>query len=406
MYRMGQEEIDAVTRAIESCELFRYREDSESEAFEKEWAEKIGTRHALVLANGTGALICGLAGMGIGPGDEVIVPAYTFMATPLAVLAVGAVPVLAEIDASLTLDPEDAERKITPRTRAILPVHMCGLPCDMDAIMDLASRHGLKVLEDACQADGGAYKGRRLGSIGDAGAFSFNVFKIITCGEGGALATDDRELLRRATIQHDGGCVFSDQFADLGGSLFAGWNFRIADVLSALLRVQLTRLDDILAALRKEKRIMVEELAGAAAFNPVHDPEGDCGTHLALLLDSPEEVRAYLRRLEEIEEGAASRFETPVEAETPIDSGRHVYCHWEPVMARLGAHHPGRDPYRLEAEAPQSSPDMCPRTLEILARTVYLETCSIRAEDELRQRLAVTRAALPSSAAAVPAASS
>jgi dTDP-4-amino-4,6-dideoxygalactose transaminase len=196
MYILGEEEVDAVRRVIETRRLYRYHVEhaSESTAFEREWSEKISCQHTILMSSGTAALICGLIGMGIGPGDEVIVPAYTFMATPLAVLAVGAVPVIAEIDETLTIDMKDAERKITSATKAIIPVHMCGFHCDMDAVMSVASAHGLMVLEDACQAVGGSYKGTRLGAIGDAGAFSFNEFKIISCGEGGALVTSNRKI--------------------------------------------------------------------------------------------------------------------------------------------------------------------------------------------------------------------
>ncbi len=212
MYIIGKEEADAVQRVIESKKLFRYLDGDESESarFEAEWAAKIGARHAVAVTSGTAALIAALVGLGVGPGDEVIVPAYTFMATALAPLAVGAVPIIAEVDASLTLDPVDAERKITPRTRAIIPVHMVGLPSNMDALMAVARRHNVKVLEDACQADGGSYGGKRLGSIGDAGAFSFNHYKIITCGEGGVMVTDDETVYHRALVFHDGGSVFRD----------------------------------------------------------------------------------------------------------------------------------------------------------------------------------------------------
>ena len=158
MYIIGKEESDAVARVIESKQLFRYRggEGGETDTFEKEWAAKIGSKYALAVTSGTAALIIGMVGMGVGPGDEVIVPAYTFMATALGPLAVGAVPIIADVNESLTIDPADIERKITPRTKAIIPVDMVGLPCDMDGVMDVAKRHGLKVLEDACQADGGS----------------------------------------------------------------------------------------------------------------------------------------------------------------------------------------------------------------------------------------------------------
>lgn len=377
MYIMGQEEVEAVRRVIESGQLFRYRggEDGETDTFEREWSEKIGTRYTIAMSSGTAALICGLVGLGIGPGDEVIVPGYTFMSTALAPLAVGAVPIIAEVDESLTLDPADFESRITPRTRAVIPVHMCGWPCQMDAVMDVARRHGLAVLEDACQADGGSYKGRRLGSLGDAGAFSFNQFKIIACGEGGALVTDSRELFERALIHHDSGCIYREHASGIETPFFAGSNFRINEILSAILRVQLARLDGILDALRAEKRALMRELAGESAFvfNPIHDEDGDCGTTLALLFETASRARAFLEHLKD--EG--------IPADCPLDSGRHVYAKWEPVLEQRGAHHPGRDAFRLAAVPVAYSADMCPRTLSNLERTVCIATSPTRSTRDL-----------------------
>lgn len=377
MYLLRNEEIDAARRVIESGRLYRYPENeiSESSVFEKEWSEKIGCDYSIVMSSGTGALMCGLVGMGIGPGDEVIVPAYTFMATPLAVLAVGALPIIVEIDETLTLDVEDLERKITPSTKAVIPVHMCGVQSDMDAVMNVARRHDLMVLEDACQADGGTYKGKRLGAIGDAGAFSFNEFKIITCGEGGALVTNRREIFERAMIFHDGGCALWDHDLDLQGPLFAGVNFRINEISSAILRVQLTRLEAILAALRKEKSMMKQELRGEAAFvfNPVHDEEGDCATHLALLFESQDRARLFARKVNE----------NGVPVRIPLDSGRHVYLNWEPILEQRGSSHPLRDPFKFTGRTFRYTSDMCPRALDILGRTVLVATSATRSEGEL-----------------------
>lgn len=377
MYIIGEDEVQAVRRVIESGQLFRYRggEGGETDKFEQEWSLVIGVAHTIAMTSGTAALICGLVGLGIGPGDEVIVPAYTFMSTALAPLAVGAVPIIAEVDESLTLDPADFEQKITPRTKTVIPVHMSGSPCNMDAVMDVARRHGLAVLEDACQADGGSYKGKRLGSIGDAGAFSFNQFKIITCGEGGALVTDRREVFERAVIHHDGGCIYREHASGIKAPFFAGSNFRITEVLSAILRVQLRRLDGILAALRKEKRTMMSELEAESAFalSPIHDRDGDCATTLGLLLESGTKARAFLEHLKA--EG--------VEAGTPIDSGRHVYTNWEPVLEQRGAHHPALDAFRLAASPVSYSPDMCPRTLSNLERTVCIATTPTRSAEDL-----------------------
>ena len=207
MYRMGQEEKDAVARVIDSKELFKVNNGplKETENCEREIREMFKVKRAVLMTSGTASLTSALIGMGVGPGDEVIIPAYTYIATALAVVSTGAMPVVAEIDETLMLDPDDVENKITERTKVILPVHMMGYPCNMEKIMAIAKKHNLFVLEDACQGNGGFFKGKRLGSIGDAGAFSFNYFKIISAGEGGALLTNNQEIFERALIYHDSG---------------------------------------------------------------------------------------------------------------------------------------------------------------------------------------------------------
>jgi dTDP-4-amino-4,6-dideoxygalactose transaminase len=364
---MGREELAALERVIDSRHLFRYRTGgtTETDLLERELESYMGVRHALALSSGTAALISGLAAMGVGPGDEVIVPAYTFISTALAPLALGAIPVIAEIDTSLTIDPADIERKITDRTKAIVPVHMMGFPCDMTRIMAVASRYSALVLEDACQADGGRYRGKRLGTFGAAGAYSFNHYKIISAGEGGALVTGDRDLYERAMVFHDGGCVFFRDAPDpITTPVFAGLNFRISDLLSAVLRVQLKRLEGILDELRADKRDLRARLSasGAFNFNPVNDP-GECALALAIRFESPRQVRAFLAEL---------RRRGYTDASSPIDSDRHVYTSWTPIQTRRGAHHDLRNPYASASSAAERSPDACPRTLSILETTVYI----------------------------------
>src|SRR5256886_2623327 len=195
---VGEAELAALGRVIESKNLFRYYGvgdgPDEVASFEREFAQHLGVKHALCVNAGSSAIICALIGAGVGEGDEVIVPAYTWNATPNAVIASRAIPVLAEVDESLTLDPEDVERKITPRTRAILPVHMRGAPAHMEALADIAQRHGLVVVEDVCQAAGATFRRRLLGTFGDAGAFSLQFNKIITTGEGGVMITNRDDL--------------------------------------------------------------------------------------------------------------------------------------------------------------------------------------------------------------------
>ena len=395
MYVIGNEEVDAVRRVIESGQLFRYRggEGGETDQFEAEWSEKVGVKHTVAVTSGTAALICGLAGFGIGPGDEVIVPGYTFMATANAVLAVGAVPIIAEIDESLGIDAADVEKKITSRTKAVIPVHMCGLPANMDAIMAVAKKHAIKVLEDACQADGGSYHGKRLGSIGDAGGFSFNHFKIISCGEGGALTTDDDTTYYRALVHHDGGCAFRSHAAEVTVPFYAGSNFRINEILSAILRVQLSRLDGILGELRAEKKLMREELADVRAFrlSPVNCVEGDCGVTLGVLFDTVAESQSFASRLSEAGVGCGS----------PYDSGIHCYWNWEPILQQRGSYHPMRDAYKQTDVKYEYSEDMCPKTKDILARTQYIGTSINRSKDDLMDVIATVKRVASSAPAGV-----
>jgi dTDP-4-amino-4,6-dideoxygalactose transaminase len=365
MYDIGQAEIDAVAKVIRSGKLFRYAKQGGTwcERFERQLAERIGVRYALTTTSGTASLICALAGVGVGPGDEVIVPAYTFIASALAVLAVGAVPVVAEIDETLTLDPKDAARRITRRTRAIMPVHMAGRVCNLTALGRLARRNRLVLIEDACQAVGGSYRGRRLGAIGRVGAFSFNYFKNITCGEGGAVLTSDREVFERAMIQHDGGCAFWTPDGQFRTPIFAGGNFRISEIQGAILLVQLRRLDRILARLRKRREAMREALAGCTRFqiSPDNDPAGDCGSTLPLLFESE---RAALGFQDAHRGGTPGMFR-------PIDTGRHVYTNWEALMQRRGSFHPRLDPLRTGRRV-RYSRDTCRRSLQIMARTVCI----------------------------------
>jgi 8-amino-3,8-dideoxy-alpha-D-manno-octulosonate transaminase len=293
MYECGEEEVEAARRVLLSKNLFRYQSGHQGECdlFEREFAAHIGAGHSILLNSGTNALVAALRAYGIGADDEVIVPAYTFVATPAAVRLVGATPVIANIDASLGLDVHDARKKITSRTRAIIPVHMDGLAADMNGIMALAQEFGLFVIEDCAQAIGGSYKGRRLGSIGHAGAFSLNVNKIISCGEGGIVATSDRTKYETMFCIHDLSAIYSPVKKDLLQNVepFLGSSMRVSELLGAVARVQLGRLDEILAKLRERKQRLIHTLQDAAEVRIVsgHCADGDCGTSLHFKFSDP-----------------------------------------------------------------------------------------------------------------------
>lgn len=369
MYRVGKEEAEAVSRVILSGSYFKVNNIyGETEKAENEMKELFGVKNALVMTSGMAALVSGLTALGIGPGDQVIVPAYTYIATAMAVVAVGAIPVIAECDETLTVDPVDLERKITGATKAVIPVHIQGFPCDMDRICAVAQKHGLKVVEDACQAVGGKYRGRRLGAIGDAGALSFNQYKLISVGEGGALLTRDDKVFERALIYHDSSAVayFGNQLEGVTEPLFCGSEFRTNEIQAAILNVQLSRMDGIIADLRRSRTALKAALGDALRFAPSHDEAGDLATTLPIVFDSEAEARAF---------SAALKEKFGITATLPIDTGKHVYRNWTSIMAQRGALHPLMDPFKMAANrgiVPEYRADMCPRTLDLLARTVYI----------------------------------
>ena len=295
-----------------------------------------------------------------------LVPAYTYIATALAVTAVGAIPVIVETDETLTISVEDAKKHISPQTKAIIPVHIQGFPCNMDAIMELARTHHIAVVEDACQADGGSYKGRFLGTIGNAGAYSFNYYKVITSGEGGLLVTDDRTLFERALIYHDSSAVafFGDQLENVTQPVFGGTEFRVSDITGAILREQLKKLPALIRDLRQNLDALREQLDARLQVLPSHDPQGGCPTTLALRFETAEECRRFVSRCAE----------KGLQLIIPIDTGKHVYTNWTPIMEKRGALHPAMDPFKMTANQGLQmdyTPDMCPRTLHTLSCTAY-----------------------------------
>jgi len=242
-----EEDRKAVLGVLDSGELVSNSDSPTAvDELEARFAERTGVAHCVGLSNGTTALQIALAALDIGPGDEVIVPALSFIASGLAPLHQMAVPVFADIDpVTFTLDPEDVARKITPRTAALLPVHLHGMPADMAALGDLATRHGLAVVEDAAQAHGATYHGRAVGSLGDAGAFSLQVTKNLpTCGEGGLLTTGSPELATRARMIRQFGEVIEAGKARDYVSYRLGWNSKLNPVQAAFASSQLSRFDD------------------------------------------------------------------------------------------------------------------------------------------------------------------
>ena len=327
-YLFGKEEIDAVMEVIKGGYLFRYGSETDPKflhkvsILEKEFAKYCRADFALATTSGTSALLASTVALGLKPGDEIIVPAYTFVASYTSVIFPGIVPVLAEIDESLTLDPDDIEHRITSKTKAIMPVHMLGNPCNMDKIMAIAKKHNLLVLEDACQALGASYKGKKIGTIGNIGAFSLNIFKTINTGDGGLIITNDNTLHETAFGVHDQGHKPSRLGVEVGNRNVLGLNFRMNELTASVALAQLGKLDKIVATLR-EKRAKLKKLISSEKgfkFRILNDPDGDCATLCVVIFDSREK---------------AAKVSKALGSKTVDNSGWHVYANMEHVLAHL-----------------------------------------------------------------------
>lgn len=355
MPAMGLCEWIAAGRAIREGQLTRYSDKAHfTDEFEQQLKDLTGARHSLAVTSGTGALVAALAAAGIGPGDEVLVPAYTWMATAAAPVLVGAVPVLVDIDETLTIDPYDIERKITPYTRAIMPVHMGNAPCDMDAIMAIAKKHGLIVIEDACQSVGVTYKGRHLGAIGHLGAFSFNKMKNVNIGEGGAILTNDDQYYARARSYHDLGATIRGHEDRYNEPAFVGTNMKVTEIQSAMASVQLRKALPVLERTRRRRAALASILETGTGYRvtPHNDPES--AVSLTLLAPTREAALALQER-----RGIWNRLR---------DSSKHIYTNWEPILTKR-TFHPKMNPWAWAKREINYTPDMCARTLDILDRT-------------------------------------
>ena len=326
-YLFGDEERKEVMDVLESGYLSRYgREDDprfkhKVVTLEQEFARKMGVKHALATNGGTSSLMAALVALGIQRGDEVIVPGYTFVASISAVIAVGGTPILAEVDESLTLDPADIEQRITKRTKVIIPVHMLGNPSDIDAIMAIAKKHKIPVLEDACQSLGASYKGRMTGSYGAINAFSLNINKTITTGDAGMVTSDSDELYERAFGYHDQGHKPLRMGLEIGSRSMVGINLRINELTGAVGLAQLRKLDKIVGMLRdKKKKFKAGIEAGGIrnmGYRKINDV-GEIATMLTVLFP---------------DEAATRKVATALNVKTVADSGWHVYNHMEQILS-------------------------------------------------------------------------
>jgi 8-amino-3,8-dideoxy-alpha-D-manno-octulosonate transaminase len=379
----GDEERKEVQDVLDTGVLFRYGFDQarknhwKARTFEAELAQRIGAGCCHLCSSGTAALSIALASCGVGAGDEVIVPPFTFIATIEAVLNAGAVPVFAEIDETLCLDPEAISDVVTPRTKAVLPVHMCGAMARIDKINSVCNKKGLIMIEDACQALGSTLDGKALGTFGQMGCFSFDPVKTITCGEGGAVVTNDKNLYQIADAYSDHGHDHTGNDRGLEGHPILGTNFRICELNAAVGLAQLRKLDLILRKQRTHKKAIKDALAqfSEITFRKILDEKGDSATFLSFFL--PEESRARKIAGDLGQAGVDACFYW-------YDNNWHYIRQWDHLKKLKSA---AKLPLKLLEDCPDYEKIELPRSDSIMSRTISMLIKPSWTEEELMQRI-------------------
>lgn len=380
LWELSEGNMEKIRSIIESDDgikgphLFRYYNPrpSKVEAAEEAMKEFIGTKYCMATNSCTSALIAAYRSLGIGMGDEVIVPAYTFFATSATVAACNAIPVIADIDETLCLAPDAIEKAITKRTKAIVPVHMRGGVAQMDAIMDIANKHGIPVVEDVAQAAGGSFKGKMLGSIGRIGCFSFDYYKVIVSGEGGFMMTNDERLYTRALNWHDcAACWRPDRFGPEkeNEDLFCGENYRMSELEGAVALAQIRKAREIVSkhvAAKSKIKNAIENFKGLS-FRKLADDDGDTGICLIMFLPDADTTRKVLPALQAEGVPAGGVYDSKVR-------DWHTYNFWEHILQYKSVSQ-DRLPWSgvPEDELPKYSKDMCPRSLDLLSKAILID---------------------------------
>lgn len=380
LWQMSPENTRKIKQLIENEKnlkgphLFRYYNPRPSKVAAAEEAMKqlIGSQYCMAANSCTSALVAAYRALGVGAGDEVIVPAYTFFATAATVVSSNAIPVIVDVDETLCMDPRAVDKAITKRTRAIVPVHMRGAAGRMDAIMDIADKHGIAVVEDVAQAAGGSFKGKMLGSIGTIGCFSFDYYKIIVSGEGGFLTTDDKRLYTRALNWHDcAACWRPDRFGpeQEGEELFCGENYRMSELEGAVALAQIRKAGQIISKHRVAKKKIkdyIEEFQGLS-FRKLADQQGDTGICLIIFLPCADITRKILPALQAEGVPCGGVYDSKVR-------DWHTYNYWEHILQKKTVANDGL-PWNAVAEnaLPKYSKNMCPKSLQLLSRSILID---------------------------------
>ncbi|MGE4500053.1 MAG: DegT/DnrJ/EryC1/StrS family aminotransferase [Hydrogenovibrio sp.] len=339
--------------------------------------DTLKVKHAHLVSSGTNALSTALASAGIGAGDEVIVPPFTFVASVEAIVLAGAIPVFAEIDETLTLSPEGIEAVITPKTKAVNFVHMCGSMGHMDEIKAICDKHNLVLLEDACQATGGTYKGQALGTIGQVGALSFDSVKTISCGEGGAILTNDDTIYTHAHQYSDHGHdhIGADRGAE--SHPIMGTNYRISEMNAAIGVAQWKKLDRILDIQRKNKQALKNALSqyDEVAFRVIPDEAGDNAGFLSIILPSETRTREVVKALGEA--GVPGVFYW-------YANNWHYFKNWDHIQNMTG---PAKLPIELIADRPDYTQVSTPKSDDIMSRTLSMLINLSWSDEDIQMRI-------------------
>jgi dTDP-4-amino-4,6-dideoxygalactose transaminase len=341
VHGMDELEVQEVLRVCRSRSFYRYygiAPPREVSSFEDEFAEFLGVRHVLAVTSGTAALHTALSALKVGPGQEVIVPAYMWVSVVAAVVNLGAIPVLADIDNTFCMDPEDLERKITPRTTAVIAVHMNGAPANILAIREVTRRHNVFLVEDCAQCVGGSIDGQCVGTFGDLAIFSFQMNKNMSCGEGGAVATNDERLYRRAIAGHDSGYPRDDNntvvWSD-AGSYSWGRGYRMDELRASILRVQLRKVDQTIARMVRSKYRIRSflETRGEISLRRIIDPKGDTGCFLITTYKTERHARLANKALRDLGIAGPCMTTSNVILE---DYGLHIYFNIPALVMKIG----------------------------------------------------------------------
>jgi 8-amino-3,8-dideoxy-alpha-D-manno-octulosonate transaminase len=393
-YWLDEREDRAVLEVLHRRSLFRYyglKPPKYVAALEDAARRFYGVKFALGVNSGTGALITVMNALGIGPGCEVIVPAFFWVATVGAVVTANAIPVLCEVGESFDLDLQDMARKITQRTKLIVAVHMAGAPCDMQAILDVAQAHRLPVLEDCAQANGATFQGPKAGSFGNIGIFSFQWNKNMTAGEGGLIVTNEAALYERCVAAHDVGVPWVKGAPCWEKPAVATWGSgrRMGELTGAVAAVQLGKLPAILKHMRQSKRRIKAMLAGTPglAFRHLHDEAGDAGGFLIMILDSPALAQKLTAKMQAAGMRSASRLS---------DYGMHIYYNVPQLVQRVPlspAGNPWNLPQNLESVYDYRK-GACPRSDDLFGRSVLLPIPSRLTEAQEVAAAKIIKAAL------------